>query len=279
MASSAIVRLQLSLTFLAALLISPVGVIAAADLLTVVTFNVESGDDTDPALVAQDIVMIGPGVDLWGLTEVADKSAANTFRQAASGASKYRYILGESGGEDRLTILYNLDTLKFKGVEELDRLPGSRKPLAGHFQHKDSGVEFLFVVNHFNRGDAKRRQKQAERLRQWTKRQELPVILAGDFNFDYNPKTEKGNKAFDLFMQGTTVHWHQPKCVSAGNCPRTGTQCDSRYNSILDFVFTGGPARDWEGESQVIFAERAYCARDRKGYADHRPVMTVLTMN
>jgi len=43
--------------------------------------------------------------------------------------------LAHNGNEDRVAILYNLDTLKFKEVFELDRFPGSRKALVGRFRH------------------------------------------------------------------------------------------------------------------------------------------------
>jgi len=250
--------------------------VSAEDRLTIVSFNVESGDDTDPAKVAEDMATIADGVDLWALTEVENKAAANVFREGTAVDTNVRYILGNSGHGDRLTILYNLDTLKLKGTEELDHLPGSRKPLVAHLQHKESRVEFLFVVSHFNRRDATRRQNQAERLRKWARGRKLPVILAGDFNFDFDPKTGRGNRAFEIFTQGRDVHWVIPRCVAAGNCPGTGTQCDPKYNSILDFVFLAGPAKDWDGRSEILFRERDYCRRDRRGYADHRPVIAVL---
>ncbi len=253
-------------------------VASANDVLTVISFNVESGDDTDPAKVAEDMSTIAEGVDLWALTEVGNRAAANAFRKGAAVGNKVRYILGDSGHGDHLAILYNLNTLKLKSTEELDDLPGSRKPLVAHLQHKESRVEFLFVVSHFNRRDAPRRQNQSERLRKWARGRRLPVILAGDFNFDFDPRTGRGNRAFDIFTQGSDVKWVAPRCVATGNCPRTGTQCDPDYNSILDFVFLAGPAKAWDGESQILFRERDYCRRDRRGYADHRPVIAMLRL-
>lgn len=250
----------------------------AKDRLTVVSFNVESGDDTDPAKVAEDMATIAEGIDLWALTEVENRAAANVFREGAAVDTKVRYILGDSGHSDRLAILYDLNTLKLKGTEELDHLPGSRKPLVAHLQHKESGVEFLFVVSHFNRRDATRRQNQAERLRKWARGRGLPVILAGDFNFDFDPKAGKGNRAFDVFTQGSDILWVIPRCVAAGNCPGTGTQCDPHYNSILDFVFLAGPAKAWDAKSEILFRERDYCRRDRRGYSDHRPVIATLRL-
>jgi len=249
---------------------------AGAETLTVVTFNVESDDDTLKEQVAKDIETIADAVDLWGLVEVADKDQANAYRAAAAkGGGKYRYILGESGGEDRLTILYNLDRLRLMNTQELDQLPGSRKALVSRFKMKESGREFYFAVNHFNRGDASRRQRQARGFSDWIKKQKLPVIAVGDYNFDYDPKRHIGNRSFEIFSQGRTVKWIQPHCVSEGNCPKTGTQCDPNYSSILDFVFAANGAEFWAIGSEVLYRERDYCARDRRGHSDHRPVRAI----
>jgi endonuclease/exonuclease/phosphatase family metal-dependent hydrolase len=220
-------------------------------------------------------------VDLWALTEVEGKDAALIFKQAAEkNDGKYRYIIGDTGHgyggrADRLAILYRLDTLKLLKHSELDYMPGSRKPLLAEFRHKATGIKFSFMVNHFNRGNANKRRKQASRLNQWTKKQTQAVVMAGDYNFDFNPKSKKGNRAFNILTQGNAVKWVQPECVLDGDCPKTGTQCDRRYNSILDFFFVAGKAKQWDAVSEVLLKEAGYCKRDRKGYADHRPVMAV----
>ena len=56
---------------------------AWSETLTVVTFNVESGDDTYAERVAEDIASLAEHVDLWGLTEVADKAEARAYKDAA----------------------------------------------------------------------------------------------------------------------------------------------------------------------------------------------------
>lgn len=263
----------------ALLLLAPLPAWAEATL-TVITYNTESDADTDPALVAKDIARIAEGVDLWALTEVGAKlGSVKAYREAAaSSGARYRYVLGTHGKADRMAVLYDIGKFQEESTRELTHIPGSRKPLVVELRHKQSGIRFFFVVNHFNRRDAERRQIQAEELRKWAVRRRMPVILAGDFNFDLDPKTGEGNEAFDIFMEGEGIRMLEPACVANGNCPSTGTQCDQNYNSILDFIFLSGRSDEWIGRAEILFPERATCARDHQGYADHRPVQAVIEM-
>tara|TARA_R110002074_G_scaffold147623_1_gene298597 strand:- start:281 stop:1123 length:843 start_codon:yes stop_codon:yes gene_type:complete len=253
--------------------------LALAETLTVVSFNVESDRDTDPAKVADDIARISSSasVDLFGLAEVQNEADAGIFQKAADrDGGRFRYLLAKHGNEDRLAILYNYDALEFLDVSELERFPGSRKALVGRFRHKAAGLEFLFIVNHFNRGDIERRRRQASLIRDWVLDQPLPAVLVGDYNFDFDPKTGRGNSAFEIFVAKSGLDWLQPQCVAAGSCPATGTQCDSRYNSISDFVFIADKRRGWPGVSDILLQRADYCERERNGYADHRPVLGLI---
>jgi hypothetical protein len=246
-------------------------------LLTVISFNVESDRDTDPGLVAGDIAAISEGVDLFGLAEVSGADDAETFKRAAEREdAPFRYLLATHGNEDRLAILYNLSTLKFKEVFELDRFPGSRKALVGHFALQSSGVEFLFIVNHFNRRDGDRRRRQAALIRDWVLDQELPAILVGDHNFDFDPGADAGNEAYEIFTADPGLVWIKPECVASRTCPPTGTQCDHRYNSITDLVLIADQGRKWRAASDVMFQSDGYCSRDRSGHSDHRPVLGLI---
>ena len=251
----------------------------SAEMLSVISFNIESDQDTDPRKVAQEIAKLSAAgqVDLFGLAEVQNQFDADLYQKAADreGAG-FRYLLAKNGNEDRVAILYNYDTLKFREVFELDRLPGSRKALIARFQHKTSDVEFLFIVNHFNRRDTERRQRQARLIRDWVLKQPLPAILVGDYNFDYDPSTQRGNRSFEIFTEDEGLVWLRPACVEDGTCPATGTQCDSRYNSISDFVFIADQKRGWKGLSKVLFQRANYCDRERRGYSDHRPVLGLI---
>lgn len=243
--------------------------------LKIIGFNVESDDleDTDPQKVAQDMQGLPPA-DLWGLSEVASPEAAQIFRNAIAAGSDYESILGTTGTTDRLQIVYNTQRLKLtQPALELREVSGTRKPLVAQFQLQPSGPEFLFMVNHFNRRDAAVREAQAAAVREWATAQSLPIIAAGDYNFDVDPNTKKGNPAFEIFRQDDLFSWIEPDCVTQKNCPQTGTQCNPRFNSILDFTFVTGAAKSWQANSAILFAENDYCLREKLGFSDHRPVV------
>ncbi len=217
--------------------------------LSVVSWNVESGGN-NPAVIAQQIRDDFTGVDLWGFSEVK-KSSRNIYRAATSDGEglSSRYILGRSGGGDRLMIVYNTDRLEKMGVEELGhlRFNGGRSPLVAKFKIKSNSKQFLFMVNHLYRGNTHKRQKQARGLRDWVRNQSLPVIATGDYNFDYDVPNGPGNQAFNIFLQGDSYTWLKPTV-------RVSTQYSDRdndgvndYNSILDFVFVANGATDWGG--------------------------------
>jgi endonuclease/exonuclease/phosphatase family metal-dependent hydrolase len=247
---------------------------ALAEPLSVISYNVESDDlqDTDPVLVGQDIETIGVA-DLWGLSEVSGSAASEIFRRAiATPDSDYRSILGTTGTVDRLQIVYDAKKLKLIADRELRGSGGTRDPLVAQFEFLPTGREFLFTVNHFNRRDEEKREAQAEFLRDWAEQQTLPIIAVGDYNFDYEPQTQQGNEAFDIFQKNDTFEWIQPQCLDDRSCPATGTQCNPNYSSILDFVFVSGGAKNWQGQSDVLFLDEDICAREGDGFSDHRPV-------
>ena len=251
---------------------------AVAATLTVVSFNVESDRDTSPHKVAQDIraISAASAADLFGLAEVrgADDLAIYAEAAARKGAD-FRALLARNGGDDRVAILFNASALELRQVRELDRIPGSRKALVARFQHRTLATEFLFIVNHFNRRDTARRNRQALLIRDWVLAQDLPAILVGDYNFDYDPNKGRGNAAFEIFTEDPGLVWLQPPCIVAGTCPSTGTQCDDRFNSIMDFVLLAHQGRGWKGRSAILMQQPDYCERERRGYADHRPVLGV----
>jgi hypothetical protein len=56
---------------------------------------------------------------------------------------------------------------------ELDHLKvgGGRAPLVVHLRDRATGDEFLFVNNHFHRGNANKRDNQARGFREWASQQ------------------------------------------------------------------------------------------------------------
>ena len=204
--------LLFALSFISLANASPV----LADHLSVISYNVESDDidDTDPQKVAEDIKKIA-GADLWGFSEVANQDAADVFQEAvAYPGADFDSRLGTTGSNDKLQLAFNKNVLKLINWDQLDNSGGTRAPLFARFEFIPNGQQFLFMVNHFNRGDEVKRQKQAKKVREWAKKETLPIIAVGDYNFDFDIQTKSNNKAFDIFLEDDVFEWIQPHCLS-----------------------------------------------------------------
>lgn len=243
---------------------------AWAQTLTVAGFNVESGAANANVIAEQ----IGPldGIDLWGFSEVKNSTDARALRQGAEDGESgtFESVLGTTGGQDRLLIVYNASRLELVGSGELHDLNigGSvRAPLWARFRLKPSGPEFIFMVNHLYRGNTAGRHAQAQGLRTWAQSQAVPVIATGDYNFDWHFQTGDTNhdRGYDLMTEGGFFRWVRPPA------PLVPTNC-SGHGSVLDFVFVSGEAQSWQAESEILFPEDSYCP-DTPSTSDHRPVL------
>ena len=264
---------------------------AQAETLTVGTLNTESDSDTQPFKVAETIRGVGP-VDVWAFQEVADIDAAVEFTVAAGAASnrkRYRYVISESGEigqqhrrNDFLAIVYNASRLRQVETVELHGIrskPGTgrlgkpdwhlRGALFVRLQDMTTGVEFYVGTVHLKccGSGAGIRAHQAEIIREWISRADVPVILTGDFNIPVAPTSATGNQgsaAFTTLEQVAT--WLRPSNP-------VKTQCSPRFNSMLDLFFlTEGPNISISRVA-VREVDPSYCDLDTKGYADHRPVV------
>lgn len=249
------------------------GPFAFAQDLTVASFNVESGG-ADPVTLGGDLQRV-PATDIWGFSEVRNASWGQAFDTALTTAGNdYETILGTTGGEDRLLIVFNASRLERVGSQELSAINiggTGRAPLVGHFRRRSGGEEFLFVVNHLFRGNAAARRQQATALNTWAATQTLPVVAVGDYNFDWNlPNGEASHDiGFDNMTASGVFRWVRPETLLK-------TQCDPQFNSVLDFVFVAGDARDWQGTSEILFQEPGYCTANNQ-HSDHRPVRAEFT--
>ncbi|MCH7911122.1 MAG: hypothetical protein IIB38_16105, partial [Candidatus Hydrogenedentes bacterium] len=125
-----------------------------------------------------------------------------------------------------------------------------RSALVAHFKLRDSGAEFMFMVNHLYRGSGvdPRRLDQAKKLHDWAAEQTIPVIAVGDYNFDYD--LDPGQDGFN-YQKGLgdmtgcgSFEWIRPTTMV--------TTHDSTYNSILDFVFLADPTGSVSATSEII---------------------------
>ncbi len=60
--------------------------------------------------------------------------------------------------------------------------------------------------------------------------------------------------------------------------PLVATQCNPNFNSVLDFVFAAGDARNWNGSSEILERQASYCNGDAVGFSDHRPVKAIFEL-
>ena len=258
---------------------------ALAERLEVISFNVESGGSRAGTIAAQ-ISDNLPKADLYGFSEIMSKSWAQQFAAAAGKRSgdRYRYIFGSTGdnsarhgpgAKDYLAIVYNTRRLEWIDTRELheanSRSRSLRSPLVARFRLKSTRKQFLFMVNHLARGDVGMRHKQARVLNSWVRRQNLPVIAVGDYNFDWDVKTGEHDRGYRNMTRDGYFKWVKPQSLSRSHC-------SARYNSILDFVFVSKPAQSWPAKSRIHFPSASYCKDPNNRKADHRPVSAVFDM-
>jgi hypothetical protein len=82
----------------------------------------------------------------------------------------------------------------------------------------NGGLDFIFMVNHLNRGNEERRRAQAAGLREWAEDQTLPVVAVGDYNFDFSFRNLTGNQSMAIFFDDESDreakwHWVIPDAV------------------------------------------------------------------
>jgi len=240
---------------------------AAGAPLTVVGFNVESGDASDHVISLQ--LEKSVGVDLWGLVDVWDEGGwPQRLRDgaAAGEGTAFGQVLGESGGDSRLLVLYREDRLESLATEEIAGARVSARepaPLAVRFR-LDGGDEFWFLVVDLSATDG-RRMEQARVLADWVGRQSLPVVAVGTFRFGAEPGGED-DPAMELLLDAGW-RWSRPVEFIGTVCGDSG--------AIEDFVFLAGPGAPWGARSEVMYPQSNYCP-DNGRTSNHRPVLANL---
>lgn len=138
-------------------------------------------------------------------------------------------------------------------------------------RERDTGVEFQVMVNHLARSNEELRNGQAIGLREWARDQTLPTIAIGDFNMDYDFPTERGNEAFVEIMRDDIWQWIEPEeFIDTNWYDPDGDGIDNFPDSMLDFAFVAGPAKDWSPACRVIVREGDF--PDDATTSDHRPI-------
>lgn len=235
--------------------------------LNVIGYNVESGGARISTL--REIVGEIDGCDIWGFSEVRSRDWAMQLEQGAEEGENadFQTVLGSTGGSDRLAVVFDAERFELVGSDELDEINIEnrvRAPLVAHLRERSSGGEFLFMINHLYRSRATARHRQSMLLNSWMNLQSLPVIAVGDYNYDWG--VDDGDvdhdEGYDFLTAGGTFEWVRPEELIK-------TQ-DSGFNSVLDFVFAGGDAREWTATSTILVRDGDF--PDNHLTSDHRPV-------
>ena len=246
--------------------------------LKFLSWNVES-EGSEPATIVRELTDLGQ-YDVITLTEVLPK-ASRDFCTAFG--EDYNYIMGETGRNDRMMVIYNKQALKYVRKFELDDINYKsryRSPLVVHFKDMLTGKELLVMVNHLARGSAETRQIQAEKLVKWARDETMPIVALGDYNFDYDFKTRKGNESFRLFMKDNVFEWVEPVELIDTNWYDNPEQPDGKDDypgSMLDFGFVAGSAKDWTTSCKVIVRDGDF--PDNEKTSDHRPFEMIVSGN
>ena len=182
-----------------------------------------------------------------------------------------------------MMVIYNKQALKYVRKFELDDINYKsryRSPLVVHFKDMLTGKELLVMVNHLARGSAETRQIQAEKLVKWARDETMPIVALGDYNFDYDFKTRKGNESFRLFMKDNVFEWVEPVELIDTNWYDNPEQPDGKDDypgSMLDFGFVAGSAKDWTTSCKVIVRDGDF--PDNEKTSDHRPFEMIVSGN
>lgn len=289
---------------LLALLSTPV----LADEFRILAWNVESNRPgqsqvSDSGVISEQIsgLLHAPATraQIVALSEVEPKTVPVYKQAVAEGLeTEVDFVTSASGGyRDTDSLLLVVDAKRFaiEDVYEMHRYAGvstnfnvmdekssdygavrARSPLVVKIRDKASSNSrsFWLIVNHLARGEEDLRVDQAKALKQWAENHASePVITAGDFNFDYDFKTQKGNAAYDAMIEGGVWQWLKPDPLVDSNWAddRDNPGKDRYPDSILDFVFVANAAKNWRGESDVIVREGDFPDSDKT--SDHRPII------
>ena len=174
--------------------------LTAQERLSVIGWNLESGD-ADVNVIANRIEA-AQGVDIWGFSEVENEVQVVAVLEAAAEDGEdadYQSILGTTGGNDRLLIIYDADRLSLLQQEELSEVnvggnvscaPGCVVP-----RRRDrAGVFFSWsTISTAPVGTAGTSSPGCSMSGLMNRKQ--PVIAAGDYNYDWD--VEDGDEDHD----------------------------------------------------------------------------------
>ena len=281
--------------------------LASADEFRLLAWNVESNRPgqppvSNPLVIAEQLseLMRDPATraEVVVLSEVDPVTVQRFQKAVAEGlGSEIDFVTSGSGGfqdTDSLMLIVDKQRFRIEEAVELHRYAGiaanfnnpetdsadfgalrARSPLAVRLVDLKSSDSFWVIANHLARGEAELRTDQARMLVKWAADRPEPVITAGDFNFDFEFKSARGNPGFQAMMEGGVWEWLKPDPLLDSNWSddrQALPQRVDRYpDSILDFVFVANGAKQWQGEADVVVRPGDFPDNDQT--SDHRPTI------
>lgn len=246
--------------------------------LSVLAWNIESGGN-DPQVIAGQLLEF-VDYDVICLNEV---SPLNFALYGQTLPPKFSSRLSETGRSDRLAIFWDESRFELLEAKELMEHNGytlnngtHRSPLYVRLKERTSDLAFIVMTNHLARANAELRTEQSIGLREWARDQTAPIINIGDFNMDFDFKTEQGNDAFPEILRDNIFNWVRPETLIDTNwADSDGDGLDNYPDSMLDFSFVANAAKDWNPKCRVIVRDGDF--PDDETTSDHRPIELVLT--
>jgi len=241
--------------------------------INILAWNVES-DGNDPTVIAEQLKGM-KGYHIFALSEVRGRASADKYIAAVKQIwGKAKGLLSKTGREDALLFIFDPSVFELVKVEELNDLNPQmkyRSPHAMTLKHNNTQQVFIVMNNHLARGNEDNRNLQAIGLREWARRQTLPIVAVGDYNFDYVFQTKKGNREFTEFMRDGIWQWVKPESLVDSNWyDGNDDGVDDYAGSILDFAFVAQSAKDWSATCRVHQWPGDF--PDDKFTSDHRPL-------
>lgn len=264
--------------------------------LDIVNWNIRYFNELDPARVRLITkIMSEINGDIFVLQEIADGAldqVASALNE--SGAGLYKTAYGKSGGQQRVSFMYDTEWVRAKAeftelfAGEPNTLPGSTKRIFprlpfhnlihafsedGNFDFHLAGVHLKAFMGADDPGTEQRRLS-AERLVKWAddETEDRDIIICGDFNKEPNAKEwdafrigeREGRLGFGSWnKENEGSHWYKGK------------------TSLIDLVIVSDSAKEVavEKRSRVIPWKRVFESSTIrndliKRISDHMPVIS-----
>ena len=232
---------------------------AAAETLSVISWNLDARDEGEA--VAAKIYPEMAACHLLCLT----RSDAKQFNSIEKSLGKN--FLACEMERPSMQILYDQRRLQClrQGELKIDEVHS----WLGLFRDIETKVDFYVLVNEFAKGDGHR--AEAEAIRLWCEQQTLPIIGLGDFGFEVNYESLRGNRPFDEFMRDYRWRWVRPyPLVDTLWQDLDQDDQDDQPNTCSDFIYLGGGALNWLARVKVDPPQGS--KKHETGTKGHRPV-------